>query len=190
MTASFRFSKTRQNKPFLAFLINFCTLKKVDRKLPASHVAHEVLCLASNCRSYLTHLIFANWLFDRNVFCPLVVCQSYFARGYLPVCTLPDGILPMCTLHVSILHTEGKLHTGKLPLANYHWQNTHGQSTSWQYTIGKVLHGQLNWQAMYDFMYCLPYIAREYFAHEGFCLPEFCQSCLASMYSKVSNNRV
>ena len=30
MTASFRFSKTRQNGPFLAFLINFCPLKMMN----------------------------------------------------------------------------------------------------------------------------------------------------------------
>ena len=122
---------------------NFIAAKiQVDSKLPASHVAHEVFCLPSHCQSYLTHLIFAHWYFDCNVLCRLVVCQSYFARGYLPACILPDGMLPVCTLHVSILPTEGKLHTGKLRLANQDWQNTYWQNTTGKTMAGKILHWQ------------------------------------------------
>ena len=103
----------------------------VDRSLPASRIAHEAFCLASICRSYLTQLVFANWFFDRNVFCPLVDCQLYFAHLYFACGSLPVSTLPGC-----ILPAEGKtlaceVHTGKIQWAKYDWQNTHGQCTRW-----------------------------------------------------------
>ena len=103
----------------------------VDRSLPASRIAHEVLCLAPICQSYLTQLVFANWFFDRNVFCPLVDYQLYFAHSYFACGSLPVSTLPGC-----ILPAEGKtlaceVHTGKIQWAKYDWQNTHGQCTRW-----------------------------------------------------------
>ena len=104
---------------------------RVDRSLPASRIAHEAFCLASICRSYLTQLVFANWFFDRNVFCPLVDYQLYFAHSYFACGSLPVSTLPGC-----ILPAEGKtlaceVHTGKIQWAKYDWQNTHGQCTRW-----------------------------------------------------------
>ena len=115
----------------MPFLTNMRRVELVDRSLPASRIAHEVFCLASICRSYLTQLVFANWFFDGNVFCPLVDCQLYFAHSYFACGSLPVSTLPGC-----ILPAEGKtlaceVHTGKIQWANYDWQNTHGQCTRW-----------------------------------------------------------
>ena len=103
----------------------------VDRSLPASCIAHEVLCLASICRSYLTKLVFANRFFDRNVFCPPVDCQLYFTHSYFACGTLPVITLPICILPAEGKTLECEVHTGKIRWAKYDWQNTHGQSTRW-----------------------------------------------------------
>ena len=103
----------------------------VDRSLPASCIAHEVLCLASICRSYLTKLVFANRFFDRNVFCPPVDCQLYFTHSYFACGTLPVITLPICILPAEGKTLECEVHTGKIRWAKYDWQNTHEQSTRW-----------------------------------------------------------
>ena len=106
-------------------------VQTVDRSLPASCIAHEVLCLASICRSYLTQLVFANRFFDRNVFCPPVDCQLYFTHSYFACGTLPVITLPICILPAEGKTLECEVHTGKIRWAKYDWQNTHGQSTRW-----------------------------------------------------------
>ena len=83
----------------------------------------------------------------------------------------------MCTLHVSILPTEGKLHTGKLRMVNYDWQTRYWQNTNGKTFAGKILHGQNT---------CVQYMTNSTrkrtlpascVAHEV-----VCPSCIVSMY--------